>query len=259
MQGITQILDNFTLIRGRHSFKQGFDFQMRARHARACRSRRSTPSRPWRRTWRPRRVRRPNGYTTFAQVLGDPELRDEQQAVQRVLAGRLARRREPEGAVRRPLRRLLLSDRRIRPRRSRIRRSSRTTPTTSGRGSASRGRSAPRRIRSCAPAPASCTTSRCSPSTRTRSSRTVCRRATTFSVNGSGHRRAGLPEYAVEPARRGGAAGAVDLRARPGPEAGLQHPEQRAVRARLRQSRSTARLAWSTTAATTCRSSPTST
>ena len=27
MQGITQILDNFTVIRGRHSFKQGFDFQ----------------------------------------------------------------------------------------------------------------------------------------------------------------------------------------------------------------------------------------
>ena len=27
MQGITQVLDNFTLIKGRHSFKQGFDFQ----------------------------------------------------------------------------------------------------------------------------------------------------------------------------------------------------------------------------------------
>ena len=90
MQGITQVLDNFTLIRGRHSFKTGFDFQY-------VHDTRAVPL---------------TAVYTFPTVAGLPgrgrghgavrlhdvraghrrsELQDEQQAVQRVLAGRLAR------------------------------------------------------------------------------------------------------------------------------------------------------------------------
>jgi hypothetical protein len=71
VQGITQILDNFTVIKGRHSFKQGFDFQyvhdtravpltavytfptVAAYQAAAAGTNRF-------------------GYTTFAQVIGNP-------------------------------------------------------------------------------------------------------------------------------------------------------------------------------------------
>jgi len=74
VQGITQILDNFTIIRGRHSFKQGFDFQyvhdtravpltavytfptVAAYQAAAAGTNRL-------------------GYTTFAQVIGDPNFK----------------------------------------------------------------------------------------------------------------------------------------------------------------------------------------
>ena len=58
VQGITQVLDNFTLIRGRHSFKTGLRLPVRARHARRAADRRSTRSRRSRPTRRPRPARR---------------------------------------------------------------------------------------------------------------------------------------------------------------------------------------------------------
>lgn len=71
IQGISQVLDNFTLIRGRHSFKQGFDFQYVA-------DTRAVPltavyTFPTVATYLAAKAgTNPFGYTTFAQVLGDP-------------------------------------------------------------------------------------------------------------------------------------------------------------------------------------------
>ena len=71
VQGITQILDNFTLIRGRHSFKVGFDFQF-VHDTRAV---------PLTATYvfptvaaylAAKSGQNPFGYTSFAQVIGDP-------------------------------------------------------------------------------------------------------------------------------------------------------------------------------------------
>jgi len=71
VQGITQILDNFTLIRGRHSFKTGFDFQY-------VHDTRSVPltsiyTFPTVASYQAA-VAGTNrfGYTSFAQVIGDP-------------------------------------------------------------------------------------------------------------------------------------------------------------------------------------------
>jgi hypothetical protein len=71
VQGITQILDNFTLIRGRHSFKQGFDFQY-------VRDTRAVPltavyTFPTVASYQAA-VAGTNrlGYSTFSQVIGDP-------------------------------------------------------------------------------------------------------------------------------------------------------------------------------------------
>jgi hypothetical protein len=71
VQGITQILDNFTLIQGRHSFKAGFDFQY-VHDTRAV---------PLTATYTfptvaaylaAKNGTSPFGYTSFAQVIGDP-------------------------------------------------------------------------------------------------------------------------------------------------------------------------------------------
>jgi hypothetical protein len=71
VQGITQILDNFTLIRSRHSFKTGFDFQYVA----------DTRAVPLTATYVFPTVAAyqaaaagtaPRGYTSFTQILGDP-------------------------------------------------------------------------------------------------------------------------------------------------------------------------------------------
>jgi hypothetical protein len=71
VQGITQILDNFTVIRGRHSFKQGFDFQY-------VHDTRAVPltavyTFPTVASYQAA-VAGTNrfGYSTFAQVIGDP-------------------------------------------------------------------------------------------------------------------------------------------------------------------------------------------
>ena len=74
VQGITQVLDNFTLIRGRHSFKAGIDYQFVA----------DTRAVPLTATYTFPTVAaylaavngtNPRGYTTFAQVIGDPNFK----------------------------------------------------------------------------------------------------------------------------------------------------------------------------------------
>lgn len=71
VQGITQILDNFTVIRGRHSFKQGFDFQY-VHDTRAV-PLTSVYTFPTLASYQAA-VSGVNrlGYTSFAQVIGDP-------------------------------------------------------------------------------------------------------------------------------------------------------------------------------------------
>ncbi|MEO6235448.1 MAG: carboxypeptidase regulatory-like domain-containing protein [Vicinamibacterales bacterium] len=71
VQGITQILDNFTLIRGRHSFKTGFDFQY-------VHDTRAVPltavyTFPTVASYQAAKAGTARfGYTTFSQVIGDP-------------------------------------------------------------------------------------------------------------------------------------------------------------------------------------------
>jgi hypothetical protein len=71
VQGITQVLDNFTLIRGRHSFKTGFDFQY-------VTDTRAVPLTsvyvfPTVAAYLAAKAgTAPRGYTSFTQVLGDP-------------------------------------------------------------------------------------------------------------------------------------------------------------------------------------------
>src|SRR4051812_23705328 len=74
VQGITQVLDNFTVIHGRHSFKQGIDFQYVA----------DTRGVPLTATYTFPTVAaynaakagtNPFGYTTFAQIIGDPNFK----------------------------------------------------------------------------------------------------------------------------------------------------------------------------------------
>ena len=71
VQGITQVLDNFTVIKGRHSFKQGFDFQY-------VNDSRAVPltavyTFPTLASYQAAKAgTAPFGYTTFAQVIGDP-------------------------------------------------------------------------------------------------------------------------------------------------------------------------------------------
>ena len=74
VQGLTQVLDNFTLIRGRHSFKQGFDFQL-------VQDTRAVPltaiyTFPTVAAYLAAKAgTAPFGYTTFAQVIGDPNFK----------------------------------------------------------------------------------------------------------------------------------------------------------------------------------------
>ena len=71
VQGITQVLDNFTVIRGRHSFKTGFDFQYvtdtRAVPLTAIYTFPTVAS-----YLAAKAGTAPFGYTQFAQVIGDP-------------------------------------------------------------------------------------------------------------------------------------------------------------------------------------------
>jgi hypothetical protein len=71
VQGITQVLDNFTVIKGRHSFKQGFDFQYvhdtRAVPLTAVYTFPTVAS-----YLAAKAGTAPFGYTSFAQVVGDP-------------------------------------------------------------------------------------------------------------------------------------------------------------------------------------------
>ena len=71
VQGITQVLDNFTIIRGRHSFKQGFDFQYVSDDRAVPLT--ATYTFPTVNSYLAA-VNGTNrfGYTTFAQVIGDP-------------------------------------------------------------------------------------------------------------------------------------------------------------------------------------------
>jgi carboxypeptidase family protein len=74
VQGLTQILDNFTLIRGRHSFKQGFDFQL-VQDTRAV-PLTATYTFPTVAAYLAAKAgTAPFGYTTFSQVLGDPNFK----------------------------------------------------------------------------------------------------------------------------------------------------------------------------------------
>ena len=74
VQGISQVLDNFTVIKGRHSFKQGFDFQY-------VHDTRAVPltavyTFPTLASYQAAKAgTAPFGYTTFAQVFGDPNFK----------------------------------------------------------------------------------------------------------------------------------------------------------------------------------------
>jgi Carboxypeptidase regulatory-like domain len=74
VQGISQVLDNFTLIKGRHSFKQGFDFQY-------VHDTRAVPltavyTFPTLASYQAAKAgTAPLGYTTFAQTFGDPNFK----------------------------------------------------------------------------------------------------------------------------------------------------------------------------------------
>lgn len=71
IQGITQILDNFTLIRGRHSFKVGFDFQYVSDDRSVPLT--STYTFPTVAAYLAAKAgTAPFGYTSFSQVIGDP-------------------------------------------------------------------------------------------------------------------------------------------------------------------------------------------
>jgi hypothetical protein len=74
VQGISQVLDNFTLIRGRHSFKQGFDFQYvadtRAVPLTAIYTFPTVPA-----YLAAKAGTNAQGYTTFSQVIGDPNFK----------------------------------------------------------------------------------------------------------------------------------------------------------------------------------------
>ncbi|HEX9368144.1 MAG TPA: TonB-dependent receptor, partial [Vicinamibacterales bacterium] len=74
VQGISQVIDNFTLIRGRHSFKQGVDFQYvhdtRAVPLTAVYTFPTVAS-----YLAAKAGTAPFGYTTFAQVIGDPNFK----------------------------------------------------------------------------------------------------------------------------------------------------------------------------------------
>ena len=90
----------------------------------------------------------PFGYTTFAQVIGDPNFEMDSKLFSAFWQDDWRADREPEAALRRPLRRLLLSGGERRTRRSRTRRSFKDdTQQLRARGSAWRGRSARRRTR----------------------------------------------------------------------------------------------------------------
>ena len=189
-----------------------------------------------------------------------PELRDEQQAVQRVLQDDWRAGREPQAALRLPLRRLLLSRRPTPTRRSRTRRSSRTTPTTSARAlgvawtlgakkdqviRASTGHhvrpAAARHLRERDPAE---------------------RAAGADDLFGERHRASARPAFpnTLSNLPAGAVLPAQTIFA-PDPDLKLAYNIQNSAQydARLRPLVSTARSASSTTAATTCRSSPTST
>ena len=111
VQGITQVIDNFTLIRGSHSYKHGFDFQYVARHARRAADLGSTRSRPSTRIWR-RRPASPRRLHDLHPGDRRSRLQDGQPAVQRLLCrttGALTPR--PQVPLRTPLRCLLLPGR----------------------------------------------------------------------------------------------------------------------------------------------------
>jgi hypothetical protein len=74
VQGITQVLDNFTLIKGRHSFKQGFDFQF-VQDSRAVPLTAIYTFPTVAAYLAAKNGTAPFGYTTFAQVIGDPNFK----------------------------------------------------------------------------------------------------------------------------------------------------------------------------------------
>ena len=102
-QDVLQVNDSATLLKGDHAFKAGLDIQHVA-DTRTSSLGSSTRSPTLRRIWR--RVTASNrlGYTSFTQYFGLPDLEYSTEPVRCVRAGRLARQRGPEGALRRALR-----------------------------------------------------------------------------------------------------------------------------------------------------------
>ena len=233
VQGITQVLDNFTLIRGRHSFKVGFDFQFVA-------DTRAVPlhgdlhvpdGRGLPGGAEPAPI--PRGYTTFAQVIGDPNFKMNSQLFSAFW--------QDDWRLTSDLK-LLYG----------VRYDSYFYPTANASAPFSYSQSFKDDTNNSGPRLGVAWTLGEKKDQVIRASTGIMYdqpllavyenaiqqnglpARTTYSVAATGRRRAGVPEHALEPAAGRGAAGAVDLRAGSGSEAGLQHPEQRAVRARLR-------------------------
>ena len=168
VQGIGQIVDNFTYMRGTHSYKTGFDIQWISDH-------REVPL--------PGDLYVPvHSGLQRRQVRGEParlhdvradarraRIQHEERDVQRVRAGRLEADAGVQAALRRALR-LLHVSRRHRGRALQLHVLARRQQPRAARW-VSRGRSTAPPGRSCAGARASCTTSRSSPSSRTRMER----------------------------------------------------------------------------------------
>ncbi len=159
-QGIWQVLDNFSWIRGRHNFKVGVDAQF------ISDSRVNTLFQLY--TFpnvdaylAAESGANPRSYTGFAQLFGDPDRQLRHELLRGLCPGRLQDQPELQGPVRDPLRPTSRSRMRGCSRRTRSRRASRWTRTTSPRASGSRGASTRRRGRWCARRRGSCTSRRC--------------------------------------------------------------------------------------------------
>ena len=233
VQGLTQILDNFTFNRGRHSFKQGFDFQL-VQDTRAV-PLTSIYTFPTVAAYLAAKAgTNPFGYTTFAQVIGDPNFKMTSKLFSafwqddwrltpdlKLLYGfRYDAYFYPKANPNAPF----SYSQKYRERHEQLRAPRR--PRLDARREEGPGRARQHRhhVR---PAAAGGLRER-DPAERPAGAQDLLGRR-------HRDRRSGLSEHALQPAGRGGAAGAVDLRAGSGSEAGLQHPEQRPVRARVRQ------------------------
>ena len=172
-QKIWQVIDNFTVLRGRHSFKVGGDFQYVDDSAgTTCSS--SIRSPPWTRTCPPRAARPRAAIrrsSSSSAIPRSPTTRRSCPSSCRTTCASTTVSRSSSGCVMTSSRSPTRGPSPPTP----PRRSSRSTRTTSLRGPASPGASTRARAPCCARPAGSCTSRRSSTSTRTRSSATVTR------------------------------------------------------------------------------------